>query len=887
MRKSFEWLTQDSRKFLANGYIPKEQTAEERIRIISIEAMCILKESGINLKTHDKFKDFSDKFYNYMSRGWFSLSSPVWSNFGTTKGLPISCFGSYVGDSVEDIMTTTSEVGMMSKYGGGTSAYFGGLRPRGTEIKGNGISNGSFSFLKLFDSTIDVISQGSTRRGQFAGYQDIEHDDIEEWLDIQIEGNPIQLMYYGVVVGRDWLEQMKAGDKNKRKIWAKILQNRTEIGVPYLLFRDNVNENKPDVYKDKNLKIHSSNLCVSPNTQILTDDGYKSIGDLEGESVNVWNGENWSNVDIFKTGVNQELVRVKTSSGYELDCTPYHKFYVQQGYSNSKVIEVRAKDLKNGDKLIKFDLPLIKGYKTLEYSYINGFYSGDGCLTKQGQRIYLYHEKRNLIDRFDIIEKWYNQPNYLRIYGHTDKLKDKFFVPDSSYTIESRLDWLAGYLDADGTVLDNNGSQSLQIPSVEKEFLKEIQLMLQTLGCDSKVTLNRLDGIYDLPKNDGTGDLGKYSCKELNRLIINGNSLYKLSQLGLTCSRLKWDIKKPNRECSQFIKIESIEYLKDKSDTFCFTEPIRGMGMFNGILTGQCSEISLPSNEEESFVCCLSSMNLLHYDEWKNTDAVEVLTYFLDAVMTEFIRKTTHLKFMEKANLFAKKHRALGLGVLGWHSLLQSKMIPFDSFDAMQLNAEVFKLIQEKSLKASKELAELYGEPEVLKGYGRRNTTLTAIAPTKSSSFILGQVSQGVEPIKSNYYVKDLAKLKSTYKNTNLIELLKTKGKDIDEVWDSILLKDGSVQHLDFLTEYEKNVFKTFSEISQLSVIQQTAQRQKYICQSQSINLMVHPNTTTKDINKLYLLAEELGVKSLYYQHSVNAAQELNRDLLTCSTCES
>lgn len=546
--KKFKWLNDNTRTFLNRGYLVGNISAEERIMQIAKEAEKILEKNG-----------FAEKFYEYMSNGWYSLSSPVWSNFGLERGLGISCYSSYVGDSVKDIMYTAAEVGMMSKYGGGTSAYFGAIRPRGSEIKNNGKSNGSFPFLKLFDTTIDTISQGSTRRGHFAAYIDIEHEDIEEWLNIQLEGNPIQLIYYGVCVGDEWLKEMIAGDSKKRKIWAKVLQNRAEIGNPYIFFKDNVNNNAPDVYKDKGMKINGSNLC---------------------------------------------------------------------------------------------------------------------------------------------------------------------------------------------------------------------------------------------------------------------------------------------------------------------------------------SEIALSTDNDNSFVCCLSSMNLLHYDEWKDTDAVETLTYFLDAVMEEFIKKTENIPFFNRANNFAKQQRALGLGVLGWHDYLMKNSIPFDSFEAMQKNNEIFKLLREKTYSASEQMALEYGEPELLKGYGRRNTTLIAIAPTKSSSFILGQVSQSIEPRKSNYYVDDKAKIEVTYKNPFLKEILVENGKDNDETWMSILHADGSVQHLDFLTDHEKNVFKTFSEISQLSIIQQAAQRQKYIDQSQSLNLTIHPNTPTKDVNKLYLTAWELGVKTLYYQHAINAAQQYSRELLTCSSCE-
>lgn len=204
----------------------------------------------------------------------------------------------------------------------------------------------------------------------------------------------------------------------------------------------------------------------------------------------------------------------------------------------------------------------------------------------------------------------------------------------------------------------------------------------------------------------------------------------------------------------------------------------------------------------------------------------------------------------------------------------------------MQKNNEIFRILQEKTLKASQELAQRFGEPEILEGYGRRNTTLMSIAPTKSSSFILGSVSPSVEPFKSNYYVKDLAKIKTVYKNPFLEKLLQEKGLDTEETWASILQNDGSVQHLEQLSEHEKEVFKTFAEISQLSVIQQAAQRQKYIDQGQSINLMIHPATPARDLNQLYLTAEELGLKSIYYQNSMSAAQVFNRNLLSCSSCE-
>ena len=556
---NFKWLTEHSRQFLAAGYIDPEVSAETRIREIADRAEEIL---GI--------KGYGDKFFKYMSEGFYSLASPVWSNFGKKRGLPISCFGSNVSDDMGNILYSQSEVGMMSKLGGGTSGYFGHIRHRGAAVTNNGEASGSVHIMQLFESMVDVVSQGSVRRGRFSPYLPIEHKDISEFLDIGTEGNPIQELTHGVTVTDKWMEEMIEGDQEKRNLWAKVIQRRGEIGYPYIFFKDKANQGAPEVFKDNNHSINASNLCT---------------------------------------------------------------------------------------------------------------------------------------------------------------------------------------------------------------------------------------------------------------------------------------------------------------------------------------EIMLPTNDNWSFVCVLSSLNVLHYDKWKDTDAVETMVYFLDAIITEFLEKLENYRnsnskddqqtflFMERAYNFAKENRALGLGVLGWHSLLQSKMLPFNSPESFKINNEVFKLIQEKSYKASKDLAETFGEPKTLKGYGRRNATLNAIAPTTSSAFILGQVSQGIEPIWSNIYVKDIAKVKTTIKNPFLLKLLKDKNKDSKEVWDTIRDADGSVQNLDFLNSKEKEVFKTYAEIDQMDIILQAAGRQSYIDQGQSLNVMISPNMTAKEINKLYITAWKLGLKSLYYQHSMNAAQKFAQTK-ECKSCE-
>lgn len=821
-----------------------------------------------------------------------------------------NCFSSYVPDSLNGIYSSLKEVAIMTQQGGGTAGYFD-LRPTGAEVTGGATSSGAMSFINLFDSTIEVVKQNNVRRGAFAAYMEIDHPEIKDFLEIKDKGHRMQTLNTAVNVSDVWMESMIAGDKEKRDTWALVLKSRREKGIPYINFTDNINKNKPKVYKDKNLTIWQSNLCVSGDTKILTDFGYEEIENLEGQSVNIWNGEEYSKVDVFKTGESKQLLNIVTDSGYELKCTPEHKFYIQRGYNRGvginklEVLEKKASELSEGDKLIKFELPIIEGDKELKYSYTQGFFSGDGYSDDNVLKslVYLYGDKKKLLTYIDVRNKYTQQGKKSKLteskainisktndriscYMPEDIINNKSFVPTAEYTIESRLTWLAGLLDSDGTITNNKGSQSLQIASINKEFLKDTQLMLQTLGVDSKVAFFRKEGQYLLPANNGTGLNKMYQCKEASRLLINENSLYKLTGLGLKCHRLKWEVVKPNRECSQFIKIKSVEELPDLYNTFCFTEPKRHLGMFNGILTGQCNEIMLPTSEDESLVCCLLSMNAYTYDEWKDTDAIELMVYFLDAVMEDFIIKAEKVQGMERALKFAKNHRALGIGILGYASYLQKNMIAFESFEAQQFNTRLFKDLQVKAINASIKLASEYGEPDLLKGYGMRNTTLIALAPTTSSSSILGQVSPSIEPLKSNYFVVGLAKGSFARKNKELEILLESKNKNTEDIWKTILTNKGSVQNLEFLSEKEKSVFKTFEEISPLTIIQQASARQPFICQGQSLNLLIPNEVEIKQINAWMIEAWKLGIKGLYYQRGTSIAKDAVLKMLECQSCE-
>lgn len=304
-----------------------------------------------------------------------------------------------------------------------------------------------------------------------------------------------------------------------------------------------------------------------------------------------------------------------------------------------------------------------------------------------------------------------------------------------------------------------------------------------------------------------------------------------------------------------------------------------------------CIETSEYTDETKTFACCLSSVNLYYYEEWKDDpNFIFDMNILLDCVIEEYIEKGKNLPGLEKAIRFAKEHRSIGLGVTAFVTYLQKNSIAIGSLESYQKNYEIFNLLKIKSENASKWMADNWGEPEILKGYGLRNTTRLAQAPKKSTTFIDGgthlALSEGIEPHISNYGEKKLAKIQVTFKNKELEKVLKSYGKDNQSVWDSILEQNGSVQHLSFLTDHEKNVFKTFSEVSQADIIKLAAQRAPLIDQGQSVNIMIHPDTPAKDLINLHLMAFDEGLKSLYYQHSINAAQKFTQSMLECSACE-
>ena len=533
--------TEVYKKTIIGGYLLQSESPRDAyMRVASTVAKRLYKP------------ELTEKFFEYIWKGWLNLASPVLSNTGTDRGLPISCFGIDVADSIQDIGQKNLEMMLLAKHGGGVGIGVNMIRPAGSKITGNGTSDGVVPFCKIYDSTILATNQGSVRRGAASVNINIEHDDFEEWLEIREPKGDVNRqslnLHQCAVVGDKFMRRLEQGDASARNRWSKLLRKRKATGEPYILFKGNTNKANPKAYKDNALKVHMTNIC---------------------------------------------------------------------------------------------------------------------------------------------------------------------------------------------------------------------------------------------------------------------------------------------------------------------------------------SEITLHTDESHSFVCCLSSLNLAKYEEWKDTNLIYDATWFLDGVMEEFIQRAKGLRGFENSVRSATKGRALGLGVLGWHTYLQERGIPFEGLLAQFETRKIFSQIKIESERASRDLAEIYGEPLWCVGTGMRNTHLRAIAPTVSNSKLSGNVSPGIEPWAANVFTEQSAKGTFIRKNPTLLKLLKRHKLNTNEIWDKILADGGSVQNIDELEDIKlahdipvKEVFKTFKEINQLELVNQAGIRQQYIDQSVSLNLAFPSEATPKWLNKVHMQAWKNGIKTLYYMRT-------------------
>lgn len=847
----------------------------------------------VALGIHGDDIDGAEKMYELLSKRLYTHSTPTIFNSGTPRPQMASCFLlSTEDDSIEGIFNTVKECALISKFAGGIGVSIHNIRSSGSYIEGtNGISNGIVPFLKIFNETARAVNQAGRRKGSFAVYLEPHHADIFQFIDLRRPGGVEEFrtrdLFIALWVSDLFMERVSNGGPwtlfnpdaspgledvwgneyrrlyeqyeregrgvkviKARELWTEICKAQIETGTPYILNKDQCNLKS----NQQNLgTIRSSNLCVAPETKILTDTGYHPIATLVDQEVNVWNGEEWSTTTVRQTGTNQKLIKVKMSNGSIVECTPYHKFYIETGTR-----PVEAKDLKPGMKLIKHELPVVDDPTAPEFphAYTHGLFCSD----------------TNNVTLFD-------------------DMADKFEVP-INYSVSSKLEWFAGVCDGDGTVARNGTTESIQVCSIHKEYLIDIVYMLQTIGVYSKVTKSR-DELMN----------------EMWRLLINSVDTQKLLEMGFSPKRLKINNRSPQRDARHFTKIISIEDEGRYDDTYCFTEQKRGMGMFGGVLTGQCSEIIEYTSPSEHAVCNLAQINISNFvDLVESTMDYEGLVEISKQAIKNLnlvIDKSFYP--VEKARLSNLKHRPLGLGVSGLHDVFfKLRLASFDCPEARLINKRIFESIYRGAVLASIELARAHGPYESFPGspasrgilqfdmwglkesdlywkdwtdiknevvkHGMRNSLLIALMPTASSATIMG-VTECFEIQTSNLYSRKVLSGEFTLINKYLINELIEVGLWNEDIMMNILGNDGSIQHIDAIPQEIRTRYKTVWEYSMKSVIDMSADRSPFVDQSQSLNLFLR-NPTVPKLTSMHLYSWNRGLKTMSYYLRSRAATE-------------
>jgi ribonucleoside-diphosphate reductase alpha chain len=981
-----------------------------------------------NTNNNNNTLDKIQETYQLMSKKYFTHATPTLFNSGTPHQQNSSCFlMAMESDSMDGIYNTLKDCAMISKWAGGIGLHIHNIRATGSQIRGtNGKSTGIVPMLRVFNNTAKYVDQGSRRNGSFAIYLEPWHADIEFFLQMRKnhgdeEMKARDLFYalwtpdlfmervkadgtwtlmcpdecpglaevYGDEFNRLYTEYEKLGRGRKtmkaRDLWFQVLDAQMETGTPYLLYKDACNKKS----NQKNLgTIKSSNLCVAPETMILTEQGHREIQTLANTKVNVWNGTEFSEVDVVQTGKDQSLITVETDDGCRIECTPYHKFFIQNSYNKKSVNIVEAKDLKEGDKITKCEYPVIDGKDKMKYAYTHGFFCGDGtygnvceeqspCKFKslrqhyycarhldyeteekiayfQGDAtkvkpndrcnamsyekkplIYLYDDKKNLLDYFDYRSKTENNvsirsPNTKNgvelentVKAMTSRIviqlpvdiDEKYFVPMDN-TLSDKMDWFSGYCDADGTIAKNGTNLQLQMSSINRQFLMNIKLMLQTCGVNAKLKCSRVEGTSYLP--DGKGGHKYFDTQPVYRLLITSVDLQKLVDVGFSPKRLHINITTPSRAASQFVKITSVADLGRIDDTYCFTEPKRSAGIFNGILTSQCSEIVQYSDDKETAVCNLASIGLptfvqkhpdtglMYFDYEHLHRVVKVVTYNLNRIIDVNFYPT------EKTERSNKRHRPIGIGIQGLADVFMLLELPFASDAAKTINKHIFETIYHAAVEESCNLAERDGPYETFAGspaqqgqlqfdlwqtfggkteggkaegekaehsnerydwlelkariqkHGLRNSLLLAPMPTASTSQILGY-NECIEPITSNIYNRRTIAGEFIMANKYLMNDLIKLDLWNERIKNSIIANHGSIQHIDIIPEEIRERYKTVWEIPMRNLIDMAADRGVYVCQSQSLNLWLE-DPTYSNLTSMHFYSWSKGLKTgIYY----------------------
>lgn len=815
------------------------------------------------------------KFFDLLWNGWLSPSTPVLANMGTNRGLPVSCSGTVVDDSIDGFYSNLHEVAMLTKYGFGTASDLSGIRSRGSSISVGGKANGVLPVIKEHIQAMRNVAQGTARRGAWAAYLDIEHGDFYEVANfILTEPDDCNI---GWTIKQSFVEKLQRGDLEAVARYQKALKVKMVTGKGYFFFVDKANKKRPKMYVDKGLHINNSQLCseimlfndhehtytcqpgfakVIKQGVGLTDFDNIKVGDK------IWSKEGWTTVvNKVSSGV-KPVLEYRTSLGSFIG-TEDHRV-VEHG----EKIEVRHAESIDG---VKYEYQKVE--QIIPEFVIDGLVTGDGavrngkvqlCVGEKDQDYYtseishlIEHEGYSFFRDVKINATGCEQNTYDRVIDLT-KLTDN----------DKIASFLRGLFSANGSVVRQSDSTvNIVLTCTSKNVADNAMLLLQALGLSPK--------IYKSTGKEVEFSNGVYLCRDVYRVVINKSNdiSYFESNIGFIqkykCQLLaerKKTIQK-NRKLNSEIKevnyIGDFEVFHIEVDNDSHTYWTGGLDVSN---------------------CVLSSLNAAKWDEWKDTDAPYWATLFLDCVASEFIEKARGLPGMSKAVRFTEKGRALGLGLCGLHTLFMQKMLPFESFEAHMLSQEVSATIWEQAKKASQEAAKELGEPEWCKGYGVRNTHLIAIAPTKSTALLMGGVSEGINPDPAMTFTQMTAAGEVDRVNPVLLELMKKKGvytkKNIQQIVDD----NGSVQKVTWLTDDEKAVFRTAFEINQKAILRLASARSRYIDQWQSLNLFFPADEDPAWISEVHKEAFlDENILALYYIYTQAGVQASKGE---CEACQ-
>ena len=895
--------------------------------------------------------------YEHMSLKHFTHATPTLFNSGTNHPQLSSCFlVAMKDDSIEGIYETLKECAHISKWSGGIGIHCSNIRANGSPIKGtNGVADGIVPMLRVFNNTARYVNQGGgKRKGSFAIYLEPWHADVMEFLELRLNQGDEEMrcrdLFTAMWIPDLFMEKVENDEEwhlmcphecpglpdvygeefnelyrtyvaqgrfkkavKARLVWDAILKSQVETGTPYMCYKDSVNRKS----NQKNIGVvKSSNLCVAPETMILTKNGYQKISDLVGQVVDVWNGEEWSAVTISRTSDKSRLVRVNFSDGTFLECTEYHKFHLQVGYGNKTEIKPTT-NLVPGDRLIKWTPPNPVEFEYTEdfsYPYTHGFFCGDGTYhsTYSGFKtipgVSLYGEKKKLVEYLEVRTMSGNEDASGRLNVQLPyDLPNKFKVPLRG-TVKTRLDWFAGLCDADGHTQGCPGNptqKSVSVGSIHMNFLRDIQLMLHTLGVSSVIGLLREAGESELP--DGKGGKKMFDTQACWRLVVSALGVETLINAGFVTHRLDLsDFTPVTRDVRQYVRVVSIEDNGRMDTTYCFNEPKRHMGIFNGVITGNCTEIMEVSTPDETAVCNLASICLpslvknasygasdgssgtnAYFDFGELHDVTRVITRNLNRVIDKNYYPTEAAR---KSNM---RHRPIGIGVQGLADVFQMLGLSFDEPKARKLNTGIFEAIYHAALTESCNLAKEEGPYETFQGspasqgilqpdmwgvetnefwneirndvktHGLRNSLLVAPMPTASTAQIMGN-NEAFEPYTTNIYLRRTLAGEFVMINKHLVRELMSLGKWTPEIKTEIVRNGGSVQQLDGVPDNLKAIYRTVWEISQKSIIEMSADRGAYIDQSQSLNIFME-NPSMAKLSSMHLFGWKKGLKTGAY----------------------